>query len=275
MGVWIEITDKGNWSPLPLSLPSWECGLKWSEKRTNPSITNGHSPRGSVDWNIFDNYEGQRKDSHSPRGSVDWNYDCVRIAICHKVTPLVGVWIEMANSLWSYSSVFVTPLVGVWIEIVFLGAVDCFAIVTPLVGVWIEIPHPGRRCGVGIVTPLVGVWIEMRPMQTTFQRRGSHSPRGSVDWNSQPNFAGCSQRGHSPRGSVDWNCCVFGLYSRSLPSLPSWECGLKWFCTVLLFGCLQSLPSWECGLKCWNSRASATHMTSFSSWKQYQNPIAS
>ena len=34
-----------------------------------------------------------------------------------KVTPLVGVWIEISNSFCSSSNIRVTPLVGVWIEI--------------------------------------------------------------------------------------------------------------------------------------------------------------
>ena len=34
-----------------------------------------------------------------------------------------------------------------------------------------------------------------------------------------------------------------------ISSLPSWECGLKYFLLVLLGHLFQSLPSWECGLK--------------------------
>ena len=36
--------------------------------------------------------------------------------VCH-VTPYVGVWIEIALSVSSNSSISVTPYVGVWIEI--------------------------------------------------------------------------------------------------------------------------------------------------------------
>ena len=76
----------------------------------------GHSPRGSVDWNLqvrfsvkitsvtphvgvwietsigsaLEHYD----DSHSPRGSVDWNRKDDTILIDKKVTPHVGVWIE-------------------------------------------------------------------------------------------------------------------------------------------------------------------------------------
>ena len=56
-----------------------------------------------------------------------------------KVTPLVGVWIEMLTGILSRCSNLVTPLVGVWIEIYTHFSPALLSSVTPLVGVWIEI----------------------------------------------------------------------------------------------------------------------------------------
>ena len=65
------------------------------------------------------------------------------------VTPLVGVWMEIAFRVGLRSGVFVTPLVGVWIEIYNYLFISGFATVTPLVGVWIEITigYFCIRCG--------------------------------------------------------------------------------------------------------------------------------
>lgn len=56
----------------------------------------------------------------------------------HRVTLLVGVWIETINVRVPLIISYVTPLVGVWIET--LCALPCLIgrCVTPLVGVWIE-----------------------------------------------------------------------------------------------------------------------------------------
>jgi len=76
------------------------------------------------------------------------------------VTPLAGVWIEIANAVRLYHRPFtVTPLAGVWIEIYYNIESTHKYIVTPLAGVWIEISMncrwpPGIR---------------------------SHTPRGCVD----------------------------------------------------------------------------------------------
>ena len=99
-----------------LSLPLWECGLKF--RSTGLRHVNG---------------------CHSPCGSVDWNYDYLKTGTLTSVTPLVGVWIEIADrksleqiqmslplwecglKSWSRNNPAVrksvTPLVGVWIEI--------------------------------------------------------------------------------------------------------------------------------------------------------------
>ena len=72
VGVWIEIII-GVYPPFPfLSLPLWECGLKYN----------------TVYYHI-------RLYCHSPCGSVDWNIKDVRDKLESCVTPLVGVWIEI------------------------------------------------------------------------------------------------------------------------------------------------------------------------------------
>ena len=144
--------------------------------------------------------------------------------------------------------------------------------VTPLVGVWIEIIRNLQKELEKYVTPLVGVWIEIAMLLEWLKVRGSHSPRGSVDWNKKNMRLYYPMYRHSPRGSVDWNWWKGNLGCRSkyrhsprgsvdwnsllaIPpflisgSLPSWECGLK---LLRILGCSNppvSLPSWECGLK--------------------------
>ena len=79
-----------------LSLPLWECGLKY--RTCNPlSVVGGVTPLVGV-WIEMD-------------GIV-----AVFRFVC--VTPLVGVWIEISYIYDTIKSVRVTPLVGVWIEIV-------------------------------------------------------------------------------------------------------------------------------------------------------------
>ncbi len=76
-----------------------------------------------------------------------------------------------------------------------------------------------------------------------------HSLRGSVDWN----FNGCFQFlfscRHSLRGSVDWNLSTSITSRNWLLSLPSRECGLKFWKPRYLYHHPMSLPSRECGLK--------------------------
>ena len=102
-----------------LSLPLWECGLKsccncrcswryyvtplvgvWIEipvATFNAKACKGHSPCGSVDWNPSNNQYNYQTYRHSPCGSVDWNSDSVVSKSVHRVTPLVGVWIEIKS----------------------------------------------------------------------------------------------------------------------------------------------------------------------------------
>ena len=121
----------------------------------------GHSPCGSVDWNVCNAIYRLLHHSHSPCGSVDWNITCSACSGRSRVTPLVGVWIEIRLMVWYKTFVSVTPLVGVWIEILFPSRMHSSSGVTPLVGVWIE-----------ICTYLL---ISITPF--------CHSPCGSVDWN--------------------------------------------------------------------------------------------
>ena len=95
VGVWIEITIISNCSIDAVSLPLWECGLKYfvmqniiAEKLVTPLV--------GV-WIEIMSKSKKRQQS--------------------QVTPLVGVWIEI--SYWTFEIIMysVTPLVGVWIEI--------------------------------------------------------------------------------------------------------------------------------------------------------------
>ena len=64
---------------------------------------------------------------------------CSRINFVRLVTPLAGVWIEIASNVKEEIKMEVPPLAGVWIEIM----------------------RPKSRSGCPQVTPLAGVWIEM------------------------------------------------------------------------------------------------------------------
>ena len=58
-----------------------------------------------------------------------------------KVTPFVGVWIEIGHLFYYRKRTYVTPFVGVWIEIDGICCPTTTSSVTPFVGVWIEIPE--------------------------------------------------------------------------------------------------------------------------------------
>ncbi len=68
-----------------------------------------------------------------------------------KVTPCVGVWIEIYKNTKKLADNAVTPCVGVWIEISWSPIHKVHLLVTPCVGVWIEIMrelselHSGER----------------------------------------------------------------------------------------------------------------------------------
>ena len=71
VGVWIETyAQQSHWSTQG-SHPSWVCGLKRQRNET-PRLSQRHTLRGCVDWNIWESTEKKRR----------------------LVTPFVGVWIE-------------------------------------------------------------------------------------------------------------------------------------------------------------------------------------
>ena len=81
----------------PLSLPSWECGLKyikkewyWCHQLVTPLV------------GVWIEISSKKKVTHanichSPRGSVDWNSSVISATTKAVVTPLVGVWIEIVQ----------------------------------------------------------------------------------------------------------------------------------------------------------------------------------
>ena len=121
--------------------------------------------------------------------------------------------------------------------------------VAPFVGVWIEIYLKTTFCYFHLVAPFVGVWIEIRSN-------------------------GICNKGIMVAPFVGVWIEIYRILFRCIlcPSLPSWECGLKYIIrlsthknrTVAPFVgvwieimmtkaqdkvVLGSLPSWECGLK--------------------------
>ena len=167
----------------------------------------------------------------------------------------------------------VTPFVGVWIEILNPAAFQGGAGGHSLCGSVDWNPNKGLasdpsrgslplwECGLkffkffagrsaALVTPFVGVWIEIH--KSAIRTRDSAR--------------------HSLCGSVDWNRDIVQQWDIFPPSLPLWECGLKftspykydnvvaitpfvgvWIEMIfdsdipLIFP--WSLPLWECGLK--------------------------
>ena len=77
------------------------------------------------------------------------------------VTPLAGVWIEIANSCASESISTSLPLRECGLK--FFGCQNprWRKSVTPLAGVWIEISCMRTTKAPARVTPLAGVWIEI------------------------------------------------------------------------------------------------------------------
>ena len=188
MGVWIEISKTLSKAISYKSLPLWECGLKLTEK---------HLIRAE-------------------RTSLPL-WECgLKLEIClgqnqaQKVTPFMGVWIEISPGKMRCKSLFRHSLYGSvdW-NLTYFICSDYVA-VTPFMGVWIEINY--RRHS--------GAWWRC------------HSLYGSVDWNQncQRQQTSClrslplwecglksglsdyinDQTGHSLYGSVDWNWTEWG-----------------------------------------------------------------
>ena len=80
-----------------MSLPAWECGLKYSVRLVENWMYTGSLPA----------WECGLKQSET-------NHYCPDEI---RVTPCVGVWIEIQNVYLNDNETFVTPCVGVWIEI--------------------------------------------------------------------------------------------------------------------------------------------------------------
>ena len=145
-----------------LSLPSWECGLKWTISWKQKISVNRHSLRGSVDWNLKKIWSPIRGVCHSLRGSVDWNF----------FTTLYDTFTLSSLPSWECGLKSQKKLI----------LLPPFT-VTPFVGVWIEITHHPARKVEKNVTPFVGVWIEIITVTINPPRTICHSLRGSVDWN--------------------------------------------------------------------------------------------
>ena len=192
-------------------------------------MTQGHSLRGSVDWNAHIDLLSLTAPSHSLRGSVDWNTIIVANSqnmICHSLRGSVD---------WN---------------IVYKALNKCIITSLPAWECGLKCLNKKNYVKKNHVTPCVGVWIEILKFDTSSLEKLGHSLRGSVDWNCQWKYILSSHlRSHSLRGSVDWNLCVWLFCIVNHESLPAWECGLKYFQNQLLFIISLSLPAWECGLK--------------------------
>ena len=120
------------------------------------------------------------------------------------VTPFVGVWIEIVKCLLSTNITLVTPFVGVWIEIACTSRVGTLKTSLPSWECGLKYSHSIRVSYCCSVTPFVGVWIEICPVRWN-RVLTSVTPFVGV-WIEIDNLA-----------KEDTND----------PSLPSWECGLK------------------------------------------------
>ena len=144
-----------------MSLPLWECGLKWPNQNAYYRQQEMSLPLwewGLKKSNVLLHCLECRR--HSPCGSVDWNKGKYKPHKLYDVTPLVGVWIEICPISITEDQIKSLPLWECGLKYLILdgailkrchspcGSVDwnttCisrfeFTTVTPLVGVWIEI----------------------------------------------------------------------------------------------------------------------------------------
>ena len=91
----------------------------------------------------------------------------------NKVTPCVGVWIEMAKLDCCSSCIASLPAWECVLKFAYFIAIFNRIIVTPCVGVWIEMSAASSKMALVAVTPCVGVWIEIIPSTGTYWRAGS------------------------------------------------------------------------------------------------------
>ena len=168
-----------------MSLPSWECWLKYfisfayavlfyvtpfvgvlieiAESLSGLLRTSCHSLRGSVDWNSKSPVSLLSSSTSLPSWEcwLKYNGDDFSKNL-FLVTPFVGVLIEILQDLKEVRQNEVTPFVGVLIEIKKHRLHNYTKKVTPFVGVLIEIDYSTIIENQKNVTPFVGVLIEIR-----------------------------------------------------------------------------------------------------------------
>ena len=135
------------------------------------------------------------------------------------------MWIEIKKRLKVQKKVQVTPYAGVWIEICSYFLVASLPFVTPYAGVWIEIIR---------IRSIINLYTSL--------------PTRECGLKSGILYRGQSEGSHSLRGSVDWNICS-GRLAVSTWSLPTRECGLKfkieWVIFPLLSHSLRGSVDWN------------------------------
>ena len=176
-----NILQKDRSQPAPRHSP---CGsVDWNHNLV--LILQGfhrHSPCGSVDWNLFQWIWDGVSSRHSPCGSVDWNNMVAQTLKDNEVTPLAGVWIEIAITTFIKGVFASLPLreCGLkynragrrWLKV---GHSPCGSVDWNCIRIKFSVTCP--------VTPLAGVWIEMLFFWIWYNAYLCHSPCGSVDWN--------------------------------------------------------------------------------------------
>ena len=227
MGVWIEIgwiwvKDCQVWCHSLYGSVDWNLKVV-----TRHILVSCHSLYGSVDWNRCLSLRTSFRCCHSLYGSVDWNGYPWRHKVHHRVTPFMGVWIEI-EWYWCYRNRGCSHSL--------YGSVD-----------WNL--HLGPKLCLQLRHSLYGSvdWNIFRDFSC--KHVGGHSLYGSVDWNSSWLRLSSVWEGHSLYGSVDWNPYTHRVGFSVTLSLPLWECGLKSPTLLALKLYDLSLPLWECGLK--------------------------
>ena len=82
----------------------------------------------------------------------------------------------------------VTPFVGVWIEINRCGAFLSASMSLPLWECGLKFINFYPERATRLVTPFVGVWIEIEDELGKIIKSACHSLCGSVDWNPQERY---------------------------------------------------------------------------------------
>ena len=174
-----NLSSRVNHQNHPSSLPTRECGLKFTEAKAK-GIASESLPTRECGlkylwpllclqaWPSLPTRECGLKSlfsrkyivliRHSLRGSVDWNKELI-MSVIHDIGHSLRGSVDW-NSIIKLRtpSICVTPYAGVWIEISYLDGICKTRFVTPYAGVWIEISHsrklypwrwslPTRECG--------------------------------------------------------------------------------------------------------------------------------